>query len=346
VIDPTADGAIKISALPVVLHYVRTLEALDGPLLAEFQSDAGDTFLYYWCDRDKNINRWLVVRTPTQDLTRYLVRDTTARDLILHCRDGFVYLVDADKAYTPRDVFFIAVDSLPIIYIPTERSYHGFAVHVDEKQQDVFISGDWDYQEVTTDYPRQYLQAYGFNALFGPHGDASNLEIIDYKLTQGYVFNTLFKNFRRHIRLDKRASLVGIAVASPGYVRFAVDPGVASDLRQAVAGYLKAEKEIESDINLLSRWASGRDEMEEARAIPAFLHLCTRMNLNGELILSRVDSVQTGIKSVNSYLNKLKYLANNDRERTAMLVGLPRGNAEQNALDDNGSDDNDSEELS
>lgn len=340
-IDLTFSGAIKIGALPISLQYVRTLEALDGPLLVEFQSKAGDTFLYYWCEREQDINRWLIVRTPTQDLARYLVGVTNARELILQCRDGFVYLVDIGKTRTPINIFFIGVDSLPLHYVPTEQSYHGFAVNIDEKQQDVFISEQLDYQEVTTDYPRRYLQAYGFNALFGPHGDASTLEKIDYKLTQGYVFNTLFRNFRKHIRLDKRASLVGVGVASPGYVRFAVDPAVAADLRRAVAGYLKAVAEINGEITLLSRWVGGREVMEEPAAVRVFLGLCSRLEVDGRLILTRVDSTETAIKSVQSYLNKLRYLADNDTAQTAMLVGLQRREV---ALDDTDTDD--AEDLS
>ncbi len=318
-------GSVEIGALPVALTHVRTLEAFDGPLLAEFQSEIGDTFLYHWCDRDRHedINRWLVVRTPTQDLARYLVGIATLRDLIINCRDQFVYLVDLDTADRPQGVFFTTVHSLPSDYIPTERSHYDSADATAQNQQDVFIDKQWDDYEIA-EYPRRFLQAYDFNALFGLHGEAQTVRTIDYRLTQGWVYGTLFAQLRARVPRDKQASLTEVAFASPGYVRFRVDPAIASDLRHAVARYLVERNTIETDSSLLAQWANERGDMTEESATRVFVNLCGQLGIRSRELLGRSDSVQIAVKALRSYVRKIEFLAVKDQERTAMLVGLRR----------------------
>jgi hypothetical protein len=295
--------------------------------LAEFRSTTGEPFLYYWCDREGDINRWIVVRTLTQELARYFVGIATLRDLIVNCRDRFVYLLDLDRADELHAAFFIAVTALPTEYVPTERSHYNSANRRDsETLQDVFVDETWDYQQVS-EYPRKYLQAYGFNALFGQHGDARELRSVGYRLTQGYVYNTLFVNFGAHVPRDKRASLAEVSVASPGYVRFHVDPTVASDLRHAVTLYLANRESIDGDASFLARWANGREVARDQRISEIFVRLCTRLNIRADEILSRVETLQIAVNAFRSYLNRLAYLAQKDESKAAMIVGLDRPRA-------------------
>jgi hypothetical protein len=322
-------GALVLKeGLPVELTHVRTLEEFDGPLLAEFRSEIGDTYLYCWCDREQKVNRWIVVRTPTQDLTRYLVGATTLRDVIVKCRDGIVYLLDLDHEDKVHGAFFMTVDCLPAEYIPTEKSHYDSSSRMDEDQQDVFIDEQWDYHEIA-EYPRRYLQAYGFNALFGPHGDASGLSTVGYDLTGGYVYHTLFVNFGSHVVQSKRASLVGVSYSSPGYVRFQVDPSVASDVRRAVTRYLSNREEIEGDALFLYRWANQPEDdkvrfASDAKAKQVFVQLCKRLSIRNKEIARRSDTLLTAVNALRSYVKRIGYLAHKDESKTAMLVGLDR----------------------
>jgi len=322
-------GARDVSSLPVALIFVRTLEEFEGPRLAEFKSESGDTFLYHWCDRQDDVSRWIVFRTPPQSVNRYLVGLTNLRELIKTCRDGFVYLVDVDDADHTRSAFYVTVDSVPDDYIPTERSYYEPADSisvVDNAQQDVFVDDEeWGYHEIS-EYPRRYLQAYGFNALFGPHGDTRGLGKIDYKLTQGYVYNTLFVNFDSHIPQDRKASLVEVSVASPGYFRFAVDSVVAGDLREAVTHYLGEAEFIRNESLRLVRWANGNEneKMSEAAVSEVFGSLCRKLHISAAGLKHRTDTLQTAVKAFRAYVKRLEYLAVKDVKQSAMLVGLKR----------------------
>jgi hypothetical protein len=324
--DPIiAFGALSIGELPMALTHVRTLEAFDGPLLAEFRSETGDTFLYSWCDRDGEIDRWIVVRTPTQDIARYLVRVATLQDLIVRCRDGFVYLVDLDTNDQVLGTFFIKVDALPPQYVPTDQSYYQSKIPpTDGEQQDVFVSEHWDYHQYN-EYPRKYLQAYDFNALFGRHGDATRLPRIDYDLTTGYVYHTLFGQFGTYVPAKKRATLVGVSVASPGYVRFRVDPGFASDLRRAIERFVVNRDAIETTTRTLGRWISGRESestLSDRQAKALLMDLCAKLEVRSDQLLERVPSTEMAAKAIRSYINRLAYLADQQQEQTAMLVGL------------------------
>src|SRR5262249_28536915 len=135
----------------------------------------------------------------------------------------FAYLVDLAPDDHAHATYFIKVDDLPSQYLPSETSYYETdaapgVLHPDGKHQDVFVDDEWGYEQIAR-YPRQYLQTYNVHALFGVDGDATALDTIHYTLTQGWVFNTLFKKFGAHVSAAKRAHLSAVAVASPGYIR-------------------------------------------------------------------------------------------------------------------------------
>lgn len=120
-IDVKREGAVAIPKLPVKLTHIRDLEYYDGPRLSEFRSDHGETYLFKWChcDREKDIGRWLVVRT-----INYIHDDkhSTIRETIVNCPDGFVYIVDITIP-TDEDVavYFMPVELVPDEYLPKRK---------------------------------------------------------------------------------------------------------------------------------------------------------------------------------------------------------------------------------
>lgn len=326
-IPPDDLRAIPLQRLPVDLEFVRDLEEFDGPLLSEFRSADGETFLYYWCDCSDQANRWLVVRAPREDLLRYLVGLTPLRTLIRECRDGFLYVVDLDGAAVALSAWFVYAENVPERYLPGPGSFRRPGAGIEPGFQDVFVDQKWGYEQVTA-YPRKYLQAYAFHTAFGRGGSPEALAV-DYRLTKGWIFHSLFERMRTNAPPRLRASLDAIAVASPGYLRFRVDPTIAEGLRDAVARYLERRSELRQIIEELRAWTNEHANLEEAEAVELIRRVAESVGVDGLAILGHVDTVEHAAKVMGSYFARLEFLAVNQVEKTAMLVGLPQAGEER-----------------
>src|SRR5262249_34736102 len=162
---------------------------LDGPLVSEFRSQTGEPFLYVWCDSDAQLSRWLVVRSPYQLLFKYLVGRIPLRDVILDCKDQFVYIADLDRKAIPQACWYVQVRDLPNEYRPGEQSFHPREQVIAAGFQDVYVGEVLGAAEAASTYPRRYLQTYAFHAAFGRGGSIRSMPHIRYNLTTGYVFN-------------------------------------------------------------------------------------------------------------------------------------------------------------
>lgn len=319
-IAPDELRAIPLVRIPVDLEFVRDIEELDGPLLSEFRSSDGETFLYYWCDCSDQANRWLVVRVPREDLFRYLVGRTPLRTLIRECRDGFLYVVDLDGKATVLSAWFVYAENVPENYLPGPKSFRQPGAGIEPGFQDVSVDQKWDYEQVAA-YPRKYLQAYAFHTAFGQGGDPEALTV-DYRLTKGWVFHSLFERMRASAPPRLRASLEAVAFASPGYLRFRVDPVIAEGLRYAVAQYLGRRSELRHVIEELRAWTNEHKDLEESAVIKLIQYAAGSVGVDGSAILSHIDTVEHAGKVLVSYFARLEFLAVNQAEKTAMLVGL------------------------
>lgn len=318
---PDEFKAILLERLPVELKFIRDLEEFDGPLLSEFRSPNGDTFLYYWCDCNEKANRWLVVRTPRQDLFRYLVGRTTLRSLIRECRDQFLYVVDLDETATTLSAWFVYTEDIPENYLPSHDSVPQPGTGIEPGFQDVSIDQDWDYEQ----YPRKFLQAYSFHTAFGRGGNPKALEI-DYRLTTGWIFDTLYKKINTNLPPAHQASLEAVSFASPGYLRFRVDPIIAEGLRIAVARYLDNRLELRRGMEELRSWINRHeaDDEEEPAMRGLIEQISGSLDIDGTALLSHIDTVKNAGKALSSYFARVEFLASNQIKQTAMLVGMPR----------------------
>ena len=114
-------GGTAVAALPIFdLEWVRDLEYHDGPLLSLFKHKRhGDTYLYYWCDCDDSVNRWMILRVSESNLTKLVDRLIPLDQIIPQgCQDDFVYLVDLDSDGGFKAVWLLALDSIPEQYTP------------------------------------------------------------------------------------------------------------------------------------------------------------------------------------------------------------------------------------
>jgi hypothetical protein len=319
---PSDFGAVKLERMPVDLTFVRDLEEFDGPLLSEFKSAEGETFLYHWCDCNAQSNRWLVVRTPRQDLYAYLVGQVTLRKLIRDCRDRFLYVLDIGGDAETLAAWFAQADRIPEVYLPTPQSKRRVEDTVESGFQDVYVGEKWDYEQVTA-YPRRYLQTYSFHTAFGAGGDPKTLTV-NYHLTKGFVFHTLFEKMRTNAPTQLRASLEAVSFASPGYLRFTVAPAVATGVRDAVSRYLQHAATIHSDVETIRDWSNARIKLSEATIEQIILRITELVGVDGKAVIRHVDQLGHAAKLVAAYFGRLAFLATNETGRSAMLVGLER----------------------
>ncbi len=275
------------------------------------------------------MSRWMVLRTPPQNIARYLVKAITLRDLIINCQDGFVYLIDVDAENRTRGTFFLGTASLPDDYVPTERSYYDAEAELstEAEQQDIFINDDLAVQKVW-EIRRKYSQTYNFLALFGPNGRPQELpnEKIRYKMKGGWVRHTLFSVLASYVKTEMRVSLAEVAAASPGYVRFRVQPRIASDLRDAITDYRKPDtrRQSERTAELLKEWLRENEKgMSATSARRLFHELCAPFGIKSESLLDHAD-MDVAINTVTGYFNRLAYFDSEETEQSSMLVGLKR----------------------
>ena len=334
-------SASRRPRLPVTLEFVRDLVDLDGPLVSEFKSDAEETFLYVWCDREKTINRWLVVRTARQQLFEYLVGRISLVRIIRGCKDGAVHVVDLNRDAHQSGIWYVSLPDLPQEYLPNEDSFHSLDSVIEEGFQDVYVGAGWDNEDVAT-YPRRYFQTYAFHYAFGPGGDHSSTSPILYRLTKGWIFNTLYLNMRAHIPREKRPKLQSVSYASPGFLRFSVDQTIADGIRESLTRYMSDRSTIDEAVSDLSKWSTGRTGKAESAAKQRrkkprrererittedlaqriLRDTCSRLAIDGAALLTRTLETKRAIRILASYRRRLAFLSDREQKEQAMLVGL------------------------
>jgi hypothetical protein len=130
------DGAGGDGALPRIgqeypldllpaLGEERVIECYEGPLLSTFKSPrSGEFFVQTWCDADSTLNRWILFRSTDRDLTSYLKRRISLRELMMTAKDGLVWLLDTAQDQTRVRASISRLERLPASYLPSEDSFH------------------------------------------------------------------------------------------------------------------------------------------------------------------------------------------------------------------------------
>jgi hypothetical protein len=106
---------------------VSDLIFFDGPLLSLFENKEGDLYLYYWCDTNDTLNRWIILRVSIKSIKKYLSKKISLRDLILNPIDKFLYFVDMDNDLNYNHVNLVYPSELTLSYIPDKDSFYNFA---------------------------------------------------------------------------------------------------------------------------------------------------------------------------------------------------------------------------
>ena len=175
-----------------------------------------------------------------------------------------------------------------------------------------------------SEYPRKYLQAYGFLSAFGQKVD-SRPPKIHLNLTKGFVFGTLFKLMQTSAAPANRAQLKEVAYASPGYLRFDVEPSIAAAVRDSIAGYMRSVSVVREVTKTLVSWSNDRKDTKEitnAQAGALVRKLGNALVFDGEALLRSCDTAKYAAKAAVSYSRRVQYLAQDEASGSALLVGL------------------------
>ena len=122
----TKPAPIKLPRIPneiISLEKVRDLIYCDGPLLSEYKSKSGETYLYLWSGVEENShNNWLLFRVTKRDLLRYLLGKITLLDLVRNLQGGMAYVVEIDCDLNKKAIYFVPKDEIPQDFLPGEES--------------------------------------------------------------------------------------------------------------------------------------------------------------------------------------------------------------------------------
>lgn len=209
----------KLKALPVAgLKKVRDLVEHDGPFLSHFTNARNDQFLYYWCDCDENVNRWMLLRVDETSLVR-LVNGFVPLDYVIptRCRDDFVYFVDIDGKGTIKQVLICLTSSIPEQYTPGQGSYLDVDTCANDRSFTLLIEKALNPTELVH-LPSKYFQAYSM--LYTASVMRPKEFAVEYPWRGGYSSMHFYKELMGHLPGEQQPELDAIQYASPGFVRF------------------------------------------------------------------------------------------------------------------------------
>jgi hypothetical protein len=108
------------------LNKTADLVFFDGPLLSLFENAEQEPYLFLWADADENSNRWLAFRLSSAQLTRYLHRELSLRELVLQPADGHLFVAEIDADFNYKSVASLLPSQIPEAYLPAADSRYEF----------------------------------------------------------------------------------------------------------------------------------------------------------------------------------------------------------------------------
>ena len=121
------------------LQKVGDLIYFEGPLLSLFQDQNGRYYIFYWCDTDSEVNRWLVFPVSRADLQAYLDKKKPLRNLLLNSGADPVLAVDIDGALEYKHSVSIHPLELPESYVPGGDSWWDDSL-TSQAERDVLVA--------------------------------------------------------------------------------------------------------------------------------------------------------------------------------------------------------------
>lgn len=308
--------------LPFALEHVRDLLKYEGPLLSEFKNKQGDPFIFCLCEEDDLYSRWLVVRAVRKELVRYEAGIRSLRQLLRECPEQWAFICDIDAEGFTKRTRHVPIADVPDAYFPPTDSFG--VVGEGGGQQSLLLDGRNGY-EIVSHTPRQYLQPYAFAAVFGPHGDAEALGVLNHKFDHncGWVFHNVFERRLLSGNHGVRASVGRMEFSSPGFVTFDVNSAVADDLRRIVKRYINGGRGLRRTVTDLKRWSNSKDrDKNRAEGKRLFASVCEDLDVNKTSLRKHTNRLVDAAKLLTAFVTRVHTLAVHHVWETATIVGL------------------------
>ncbi len=239
---------VRLNAFPVQgLQKVRDLEFFEGPLLAEFRSPGGDTYLYSWCDTGEGENRWMVFRVSRMDLAKYTHQRISLLDLVRACRDGFVYLLDMGAEADVLQARLCTLEQLPGSYLPAKDAFFDPDLMPGGKwTHDILLDGKWDLGNLS-EFSRKYKDVYSFLYLLGKRtiqtGEVRHFDH-NIRMGRGWAAKRFYDELSKQIPLKDRPRLEAVQYASPGIISIHLNQETADIIPMAVSQFSQHAAEL------------------------------------------------------------------------------------------------------
>lgn len=329
------DGTV-LSSFPVVgLEKVCDLIYHDGPLLSHFKhSKKGDHFLYYWCDCDDKVNRWMVCRVSETNVLRLVNRFVPLNFVIpKSCQDDFVYFVDLNNSGSPAKVTLTPIKNIPPDYTPEAGAYLGEDIQklwIAANTYSVIIEKGFTMPELS-EFPRRFTQAYAFLYLLMILKPS---HISGHPWRGGFSSMHFYKDIVDSIPGEERPALDAVQYASPGFIRFkSINEEVITKLNSLIveninrsdredayselATYIRKNglNEIRSEDD--PRWSNHDGNLSTMAVV-----LLKQNNIpNADLFLSATNRPFEAAKVSMSFVKRLRKLASYDSDGVVRFPG-------------------------
>lgn len=213
------------------LRPIRHLDEANGPLLTEFCHPRGDRYLYYWCDCTDATHRWMVVRVSETTILR-LVQRIIPLDLVIPTAslDDFVFFVETNRQGETTGATMVELPNIPKKYKPSAGAYLDEQAGESQKSLSLLIEESLSLENFSG-LPRIFSHAYSFlyaMLILKP----VEFERIPWK--DGFGGMNFYQWLMRLIPGEGRPTVGAMQYASPGFIRFALDRGIANEVCKCI----------------------------------------------------------------------------------------------------------------
>jgi hypothetical protein len=296
--------------------WVEDIQYFEGSLLSEYVDDKDDVYLFYWCDCDDLLNRWLVSRISHRSLYQLTSKIITIKQCIEEkVLDNYYLILDIESNDTIRNSKFIKFDNLPVDYLPEEGQYidESLMPNTNKNSYPIIIDNYWKTQELT-DFPRKFMDIYSIIKEF------DNQTTIDAD-RENWNSGISSRNFYQDLRSSNRnLEIEAIKYASPGYIKFSADRNISLEVKKNLEIYIHNRTNINALFTEIYQYIK-INELNENGINPTQLQLEWLEEKGNELISffekpdwewikNNAEDVFRSVKLVMSFYRRIKYLAN------------------------------------
>lgn len=334
---------VTLTRLPIPgLEWVRDLIYFDGPLLSEFRSSAGDTYLFHWCDLEGGTNRWMAFRVSRAELVKYLYRQLTLRKLIDESQDGFVYIVDIGDNRKHQRVFWVSLGDVPDDFLPDPNSMLVFDGSREQAHSyAALIDKEWGVEDLAS-FPRRFIEVYTFLYLLADSERepprSTHMFSYNFEKGRGWTAGHFFRELQAQIPTnDRPGGVEEFRYSSPGFISLRMNPKLGATITAAVNRYTEDQSSILDSYKILydflhdnSALSDDDDDMEPFGPIAETGHdylavsreLCRRLGfVDWDRIYSACEqNLVAAAQVLLIYCRRLKTLAHYQAEGKVKLL--------------------------